>query len=308
VKRIILLGARDHGDKNSIHVIKSAIGPQLEHDAVVMTVHFEDVIFSIETGNVRIVDTKSQIDIADADLVVAVNWYKGGSLAIYRDVAYSIALYLESKAVPFWNREMIEQRSVSKLSAMTLFALHGIDVPKTYYSLDGMLLVKEVPALFPVVAKDAMASRGHRNYLLENADDLRHRVHVPAAPNRLLVQEAVPNDGDLRIVCFDNKPVFALQRRRNSDATHLNNTSQGGTAQIVELHHLPQNVIDTCTRICKLMGRDMAGIDILPATDGSGRFVYLEANAVPQLTSGAYVEQKLHAMAHALKEYVRGNT
>ena len=85
----------------------------------------------------------------------------------------------------------------------------------------------------------------------------------------------------------------------------MNNTSLGAKASLVELSELDPKIIADCQKICLLMGRELAGIDFMIANDGSSRQVFLEVNAIPQLTSGSFVEEKLHSLVEAVNDYLK---
>jgi glutathione synthase/RimK-type ligase-like ATP-grasp enzyme len=306
MKKIVLIGSREHGEKNSIQVMEAYLNTTFNGKYQVLPVYFEDLLFNISKKEQSIIDASNNVDLRDADMVVAVNWYKNGDLSLYRDVAYSVALYLEQNKVPFWNREMLRQRSTTKLSAMILLALNGVDVPKTYFSLSAKVLRESTNPVYPLILKGTMASRGRSNFLINNQAELDEHTKQSEPINKLMIQEFIANEGDYRVVCFDSKPKVAIYRRGKGN-THLNNASQGADVKLVSLDKLPNSVLEDCQKICELMERNIAGVDILPAADGSGRYVCLEVNAIPQLTSGSFVDTKLSEMAIAITNVLEGN-
>lgn len=303
MKKVFVLGSRYSNGKNDVATLSATLEKSLD-SIDVQVIYFEDLLFEIESGHQRIVDLNSNTDLSNAGLTLAFNWYKSGSESIYRDIAYTIALYLKHRGKKFWNEEMVEQRSTTKLSATMLLALNGFDVPATYFSLSVDSLKKH-SLKYPVILKDAAASRGRNNFLIKNEDELQQRLGLGKQKlNRLLLQEFIPNDGDFRIVCFNNQPKLIIRRQRTSNDTHLNNTSTGARAQLVELKDLRPEIIIACQKICQLFGRNMAGIDLIASNDGLSRQVFLEVNAIPQLTSGSFVEEKIDSMARNIREYL----
>jgi glutathione synthase/RimK-type ligase-like ATP-grasp enzyme len=198
---------------------------------------------------------------------------------------------------------MLMQRSTSKLSAMMQLSLSGYDIPATRFSLNKDLLTPDTNK-FPMILKGVAASRGAQNYLISNAAELVERLHTPTQTNRFLLQEYISNQSDLRIVCFGGQPQMAIRRSRQGDSTHLNNTSLGAEANLVELSSLSDSILEACAKVCKIMGRDMAGIDLIEANDGSSRQVFLEVNAIPQLTSGTYVDKKLELLSGYISKFL----
>lgn len=295
MKRVIIIGSRDSGSKNNPDEIARYIALQ---DAKVTRVYWEDIVFSIESNVVRIIATDVDMLAADIDLVIAVGWYKNGSKSVYRDVAFSLALALKHYKIAFWNSEMIHQRSATKLSAMVQLALEGIPVPNSLFSLDTKKALSTYPSL-PFVIKAVSASRGKSNYLIENQEQLSN---LDVSEGYFLIQPFLPNTHDLRVICFGGQPTLVLKRSRQPDAeTHMNNTSQGGRADWIELSEMSSELLTLSVKICKIMGREMAGIDLIPDNTSNVGYSCLEVNAVPQLTSGTDSDKKLTAFGKAVR-------
>ena len=290
MKHIVIVGSKKIGSKNNPHVLAAS----LEGKARVTVVCWEDLVFSISSHEVSVL--RDDVAVFDAaDQVIALGWYKNGKQSVYRDVALSLALYLQEKGVPFWNSEMIRQRSTSKLSCMMMLALAGIAVPTTRFSLKLEKALEGQP--LPRIVKAVSASRGRDNYLVKTDEDAEERKR---AGGYYLVQEYLPNDHDLRVLCFGGKPRLVLRRSRVSQETHLNNTSQGGAAQWIPLEGISEKVLTESYKICTIMQREMAGIDLIPDSSAPGGYACLEVNAIPQLTSGYGVDVKMSEFAQSL--------
>ena len=295
MKKVLIIGSRHSGNKNDPSAIAQGIGSE---DATASLVYWEDLTFSIETGNVQALIDGNDILADKPDLVIAVGWYKNGKQAVYRDVAYSFALLLQHKGISFWNSEMVYQRSATKLSTMVLLALEGIAVPRTFFSLNFSNVETIIER--PFIAKAVSASRGNLNFLVDSDEKL---AQVIASDAHFIIQDFLPNDHDLRVICFNGEPALVLRRARLADAdTHMNNTSQGGSAQWIELADIDQRILTLCSKISKITHREMAGIDLIPDVSSSLGYSCLEVNAVPQLTSGTDSDKKLVAFAHAIRK------
>jgi glutathione synthase/RimK-type ligase-like ATP-grasp enzyme len=302
MKTVLLIGYEDAAGKNDIHAMRESFAAKFKENIRVEIAYWDELLFEIKKDH-QLITRGDGTDISEFDLVICINWYKNGPDAPSRDIAYAAALYLKSKNTLFWNEEMAWQRSTTKLSAMMQLALNGLDVPYTLFSLDPELLSKKINN-YPCILKSIAASRGRDNYLINSEEEKRQHLNQSDEPNKLMFQEFVPNDGDLRIVCFDSKPAFVMKRQRQDNSTHLNNTSQGGTATQVPVGDLGEKTIQDCKKICDIMGRNIAGIDLLVANDGSSRQVFLEVNAIPQLSTGAFVEEKMSSLAEAIENYL----
>ena len=296
MKQVLIIGSRNSGSKNNPDDIARFIA---QNDAQVTTVHWEDLVFSVKSGVVAI--TAGDVDVlsAETDLVVAVGWYKNGKKSVYRDVAFALALALKNRSIRFWNSEMAYQRSTTKLSAMVQLALEGVPVPDTTFSLDTRKALATYET-YPYVIKAIAASRGESNYLIENEAQL---AEANLSEGFFLIQPFLENDHDLRVICFGGKPTLVLRRSRQENAdTHMNNTSQGGNADWLELSSLTPELLTLSEKVCMIMGREMAGIDLIPDSSSSVGYSCLEVNAVPQLTSGTDSDKKLTAFAQAVRD------
>lgn len=302
MQRILLIGSKDPAGKNDIVQMHQQLTGLLKN-ADLKLANWEDLVVTIETGSQKIIDANNN-DVADNDLVLAFNWYKSGQGGLYRDLAFTLGLYLEHHGVKFWNSEIANQRSTSKLSATMQLSLLGLPVPKTRFSLDSSKLLQETLST-PFICKSAVASRGADNYFCHSIDEAKSHLDN-GSTNHFIIQEYIDNEADWRIICFGGQPKLAIERRRQSDDTHLNNTSQGANAQLIEFDKLPAKVIDECKQICYKMGREMAGIDVLPERGNQEQYVYLEVNAIPQLTSGSFVDEKMKVLAESLNKSEQG--
>lgn len=294
MKKVIVIGSRDSGNKNDPSEIARSIRSGATDTSLL---YWEDMSFDIVKGNVYITVDGDDILSIKPDLVIAMGWYKNGKKAIYRDVAFALALVLRHHGITFWNSEMANQRSTTKLSTMVQLALNGVSVPRTLFSLSFDNVASQLH--YPFIAKAASASRGDMNYLVDGDAVL---ANVRQAGSFFLVQEFLPNDHDLRFICFDGRPALVLRRARPADAnSHLNNTSQGGMATWLKLADINSDVLTNIEKICRIMGREMAGVDLIPDSSSPLGYSCLEVNAIPQLTSGTDSNIKLAALAEALR-------
>jgi glutathione synthase/RimK-type ligase-like ATP-grasp enzyme len=302
MKNIIFLGSRDFGQKNDSKKLMQACLDRLGLDtANFKHINFEDLLFKVSKNERSITVPKDGFDLKDSDLVIALNWYPHDKRRL-RDLAFTISLYLDEHGISFWNSEMRMQRSTTKLSTAWLLSQSNIDVPETFFSLSNQILFSIYEGGSKIV-KDIAASRGKNNYLISDSVELKSILDKKPEATFML-QEFIPNDYDIRLVCFGGEPSLAFKRQRLSSDTHLNNTSQGGTASLMELNELPEAVIETAKQICLLMGRELAGIDFLVANSGPKRYICLEVNAIPQLTSGSFIDQKFDGLSKSIAEWL----
>ncbi len=296
MSRILIIGSSLASKKNDVSKIADSIRLSGMNVSVV---YWENLLFKIETNLVSILSNDKSIIDEKPDLVIAFGWYKNGKKAIYRDMAFSLALFLKHNGIKFWNSEMGNQRSSTKLSCMVQLALEGISVPQTYFSLNINQALAMMP--MPFIAKAAAASRGDYNYLITTDKDI-NQINDKKDINFIL-QPYLVNDHDLRVICFNGVPNLVLKRSRGQDATtHMNNTSQGGSASWLSVSDIPSELLTLSEKICKVTGREMAGIDFIPDSISSVGYSCLEVNAIPQLTSGTDSDKKMQSLVDVLKD------
>lgn len=298
MKKIVVVGSLDSGSKNDPHIIVEALGAK---GLDVQLVEWEELVFDVAKNDVSIRCGGKEMSEIAPELVIAVGWYRSGKESGYRDVALAMAAYLEHHGIKFWNSEMLQQRSGAKLSCLVKLALAGIDVTPTRFSLRGKHVVPSDSDAYPVVIKASAASRGRSNYLVENVDIALELLND--APNGMLVQPFMQNDHDIRVILVNGSAALVLKRQRQEGpGSHMNNTSQGGTAEWLDLESVDSNILTISCKIGKVMNREMAGIDLIPDDNAEFGYSCLEVNALPQLTSGFDTETKLSAFAEVIKQ------
>jgi glutathione synthase/RimK-type ligase-like ATP-grasp enzyme len=77
-------------------------------------------------------------------------------------------------------------------------------------------------------------------------------------------------------------------KRTSAGGSHMNNTSQGGSA---ELDELPVGLLEQSKSLAKELKMTVAGVDILRDKQ-TGEMLFLEVNSQPQLLTGAFVDKK----------------
>jgi glutathione synthase/RimK-type ligase-like ATP-grasp enzyme len=302
--RILIIGRDFHPDgKETAALIARELQPVLaEKSATVDLLLFKDILFDISNDSIRILDARSGRDICEYDAVLMTNWFSHAS--VRKDMAYSVALYLNEHKVPLLNSEALYSRSTSKLSQMMLAALHGVPIPRTAFCLNLKHLEKYLQAKdigSPFVLKDAQASRGASNFLLHNLSDITAHKQHHSERSPLVAQEFINSDkSDFRFFVAGSK-IRLIIKRTGSGNSHLNNTSQGATTELVPIAGFSQDTVTHVLAMSKLLHRELTGIDIM-FDSNSEKPYFLEANPIPQIATGSNVDAKLSALAEALLE------
>ncbi len=225
----------------------------------------------------------------------------------YHEQATAIMESLQAHDVPFVGSELREYIPAYKLSQMARLAKAGIAIPKTIYlPIEHYLphydyLVKELGERFIFKAIDG--STGDDNFLVRSKDQLE-KIVTELPELQFIAQAFVPNDSDLRVLIVGGEPKLIIKRSRLNDDTHLNNTSQGASAELLDIMAFDDAVKALALKAAEIMKRDVAGVDIMLET-GTGKPFVLEVNASPQIASGAFEAEKLAVYTQYLKGLVQ---
>jgi glutathione synthase/RimK-type ligase-like ATP-grasp enzyme len=295
MKRILVIGRRDAGEKNDARLLASAIAEQTG-DAHVTGVYYEDIVVISENGSSDVIvheDAKRK-PIRSFDTVILVNW---SHHRLYADLAHSIAVVAHRLGITVWNKELVGARSSTKVSQLASLSYEGIPIPRTIFSLTQELVEEYITSLgSPFIAKDPLASRGRNNHLCTDWDDFTRQA-VEDTP--YIFQEFVPNDAsDIRMFVVGGKPALAIVRT-SSGGTHLNNVSQGAVAHLVPLDDLPPKLIRETALVAKHFERELCGVDFMK-NSSTQEYIFLEINTTPQIVNGVFAQEKAAAIAQAL--------
>jgi glutathione synthase/RimK-type ligase-like ATP-grasp enzyme len=120
-----------------------------------------------------------------------------------------------------------------------------------------------------------------------------------------MAQDLIDSDGsDYRFLVTGGRTRLVIKRIGSGDS-HLNNTSQGATTEVVPLENIDESVLLVVHKMSSALHREVTGIDIMFDKTTSKPY-FLEANPIPQIATGSNVELKLDALAEALREAAEG--
>jgi ribosomal protein S6--L-glutamate ligase/gamma-F420-2:alpha-L-glutamate ligase len=147
-----------------------------------------------------------------------------------------------------------------------------------------------------LIVKAADGYGGKTNFLVRTYQEFKEVLNSHRGV-QFVVQEFIPNDRDYRCLVFGGKVKLVLQRSRDTASeSHLNNTSQGATGEIIPLENLPvQAIADVESAALALNRSSFAGVDLLINSE-TGQHYILEVNQTPQVEIGAAVDQKMSAL------------
>lgn len=309
LNKILIIGRNFHPDgKETAAEIAAALKPFNQKNGFDTEYrHFKDLVFDISNKQIKIIDAPTGKDVKHYKAVLMTNWYSHAS--IRKDLAYSLALYFQANNVPFVNTEALNSRSTSKLSQMMLAALNNVPVPRTVFSLslkNAVYYVKTENIQCPVILKDAQASRGKSNFLIDNLKDVEKYTGLHSEKSPLIFQEYIDAEGsDYRIFMMNRQAQLIIKRTATGNS-HLNNTSKGSNTELIDRSEFAPAAIMYSEKMSEILHRELTGVDIIFDKNTNQPF-FLEANPIPQIATGSNTEAKLRTVADGLAALARGD-
>ncbi|CAN5444156.1 hypothetical protein BH10PAT3_BH10PAT3_1500 [soil metagenome] len=246
---------------------------------------FEDLIISVGDDEFTIFDTRHKTDISSYQLILI----RGKAFRQYFDVVKSLSTYAKLKNVPVVN-DYSTFRDSSKLTQALQFYELNIPVAKTVFVTTAVLEEKAPLGIeFPCIMKATHGAHGNDNYLVKGMAEAK-AIAERSNDINFVMQRFVPNNKDYRLLVAGSE-VLVIGREA-VDGSHLNNTSQGGSAQLATADEVPIGVIEDAKKVTAALGMTFSGVDVL-ADKNTGKFYFLEVNSQPQLMSGAFIDKKV---------------
>lgn len=196
---------------------------------------------------------------------------------------YGLAVLRQFEMMDVWplNESVAVGRSRDKLRSMQIFAKHGLGLPVTAFAHDPKQTdeVLKIVGGAPAVIKLLEGTQGIGVVLGETANSAKSVVEAFRGLNvNILVQEFIKEAGssDIRIFVVGGKVVAAMMRT-GAEGDFRSNLHRGGSAKMVKITPEERS---TAIRAAKVMGLNVAGVDILRANHGP---VIMEVNSSPGL-------------------------
>ena len=179
------------------------------------------------------------------------------------------------------NESIAITRSRDKLRAHQLLARKGIGQPVTSYAHSARATNSLIDSVggAPLILKLTQSTQGNGVLLAETrkaAEALINAFH--GIGSDFLVQEFIKEAGGSDIRCFvvGDKVIAAMQRNA-AKGEYRSNLHRGGTAEVVKLTSAERRL---ATNAAKVMGLDLAGVDIIRSAHGP---LVIEVNSSPGL-------------------------
>lgn len=258
------------------------------------TCEITELLFELSQKDISVRHPKKQFDLRDFDLVIV--RHIGKRLV----EAQMIAQYCEYFNIAYTDHYLNRLLPDSKLS--NAFTLWCAGITQWPHSFAGPMeeLVKSLPKLGDkAVLKDSDGSKGRLNFVVTSQDEIESVI--TANPDvQFVLQEYIPNDSDFRVLVM-NGHVTMVIRRSGDGSSHLNNTSQGGVAELVAIEEVSQEIIDRSIVAAKILKLQVAGVDVMRDAR-TGKYYFLEVNNAPQVSSGSFMTEKSEAYAHMIRD------
>lgn len=294
-RRLLFLSRRDERpDYDTARSMAAALQPQAT-DIMYESCHLEEVAFLYDGSELEVVNTRNGEDLRNYDGIFLLAWFK---LRNHEEVALAVSLYAQAYGIKILNSEALFNRSKGKLSQCVAAVLNKIATTPFVMAIDHNVLsglIEKSAISYPLIVKSITGSRGRHNYLVTDAESLG--AALSQAPTKaMIVQTFVHNDGDFRVLVMGGEVALVIHRRANTDS-HLNNTSQGGAASLVDLRSpaLSVAMLDDAVKISKLLRREVTGVDMI-VDKKTGQHYFLEVNNMPQLSTGSFTEAKAEVL------------
>jgi glutathione synthase/RimK-type ligase-like ATP-grasp enzyme len=258
----------------------------------ITTVALEDIIFDIANGKHTHTLVNGTDPFAQADFVYFKSWEK------YQEVAGALAVSLKARGIPFVDR-FVEGVGFSKLPMMMRFWSNSIPIPHTIYGMNLDILAIEKYIGYPMVVKAVHGQKGRDNYLVSSQNELEE-ISTKVDIKNFIIQEYIPNEGDYRIWVYGSKVRGGLFRKSSSEG-HVHNTSQGATAQLLQVSDIASELSEIAIKSAQASHLAISGVDIMQNSK-TGDYYVLEANQGSQVVTGAFVAEKMQAFDEGLSE------
>ncbi|HWK65101.1 MAG TPA: RimK family alpha-L-glutamate ligase [Rhizobiaceae bacterium] len=186
---------------------------------------------------------------------------------------------LSRLGVPVWNSAQAIERCVDKSMTTFLMKTAGLPTPATFV-VEGRAAAEKIAtrelAHGPLVLKPLFGAQGRGIRLIRNVEDLPGEDQVNGV---YYLQRYVPRDGppfrDFRVFVCAGRAVAMMSRR---GADWITNVNRGAVPEPIPGQHEGE-LAGLAIRAADAVGADFAGVDIVPAQDGS--FSLLEVNSMP---------------------------
>ncbi|HTK39832.1 MAG TPA: ATP-grasp domain-containing protein [Patescibacteria group bacterium] len=257
--------------------------------------YFDELSFYVDEQTLVVRNERSDRVLDEYSALYLRHW--GGEET--QSYALAVARYCRLKRIAFIDSEAWRVGSFNKLTQYINLHEVGVAMPRTVMAQGEYLLssIKRHGFDYPMILKATKGTRGADNYKIASEDELTQVVSAQPQTS-FVAQQFIENSGDYRILVAGNQVVMAIKRIAR-DGSHLNNTSQGGSAMLVDVDSLPEQLRADSVKAAQFFGRDFAGVDMV-IDDVSHKHYCFEVNRAPQIEGSSYESEKALVLAQFL--------
>lgn len=259
-------------------------------------VALEDLRFRIiDATHTEVVDPVRGIDLAQYAFVYFKSWQSMPELAA------AAAAYLEACGIPYVDRQVRHEYVAKTTNYMQMWA-QGVPVPATVWgSREVMLGYLESPDVtYPLIIKAVHGQKGKDNYLVDTKEAASTIISESAV--EMLIQQFIPNSGDYRIGVYGNRARWGIYRRSGGES-HLNNTSAGATAELLDMGQVDSRILEVAEKAARACDLSISGVDVVQDATTGALYVF-EANQGSQIVTGAFADTNMVAFDEGMKRLV----
>jgi len=261
-------------------------------------VALEDLLFHIKDNETAMVASiETGIDIADYAFVYFKSW------EALRDMASAAAIYLAAKGVPFAD-EQVRHIAIEKSVQYMAMWKENVRVPETIWGSPKVLeyVVRNTSKLhYPLIIKSIHGQKGKDNFLVKSRDEALDILSTTEAT--MLLQQFIQNNGDYRIGVYGGRARWAIYRR-SGGKSHLNNTSAGATAELLDMKQLDAAVKEIAESASHAVELSISGVDVVQSS-ATGELYIFEANQGSQIVTGMFAESNMTAFDEGMHDLVQ---
>ncbi len=280
--------------QESIHLI----GKYLHADGIPFSVaSFHDIELFLEKDTARITVSGEAIEQFSTIFPRKVGRSNEG-------LAFILADHAKKRGACFIDQFHGETHSRTKLIQMYLFALHGLIIPKTYYSAtysEAHLRNALAFISLPLIIKQCKTSKGAGVFLVHTEQELREKIDalLSASPSQeIILQEFIPNTFEYRILVTGDQIGSAEKKIRTDDSEFRNNVHLGAREEFIPKENIPLPIQEAALLASHIANVQVAGVDIVETATGEP--IVFEVNSCPAFTLDESISPEIQSLAHYL--------
>lgn len=208
-----------------------------------------------------------------------------GMMAKKTEIVNPILQYLDHYNIPYFNYGTPSDKG-NKTQDMYSLTRAGLPYIPTFISSNAKEAIEYIDlnwkGEYPVVCKIMNSSQGKG---VEKCDDSKSLAKLfsntdnPNYEDFRMIQKFIPNDGDYRILIFDNEIISSVKRvTKDAKKDFRNNMSRGGRGFAEDIPKIASKIaLDSF----KLLKKDIAGVDLIQDSKNKKWYI-MEVNSAPQ--------------------------